>query len=319
LTSSYPVHATVEVEPLRTLGLIDVFFSLLPPEEQQSYNTFKKDTGLDPIAQLEHGVLVSDAPEIGRLQDASFTLGVVTLTGSVQDAFIDKMIEDAGDGDDEAEAPQAFNLAFFVTMTPAQIQRLADHLQTRAKVKGDTVTAKKIDAGHLLLIKLSKAHKELNFAYLWTGGLILGSVPQPASTLDEAKATQACVDILNRLDNLSGSGAVPALSIATPVQGGKVSIAVQMGSDVVVKGMLQAKEPMLSQVKQFVGAFKMMQSNPDQIIKTMNVPEPLHPLVKLGLTSTTLTLKGDQATLNMKVPADALMTELKKAATVFGK
>lgn len=325
LGAGYAIQMTLDAKPVRDAGVIERVFKLVP-EANEKYTAFVKDSGFDPIARFQGGLLAADAPHLGDLDLGERMLLVFQFDGGVTQATLEALdqLDKKSDSKDK-KAKQQSDIVVLVPLDGGARQTLVDEMKASVEKKGvDKIIA--VDTGSAdtkLMFRTNIKKESMDYAYVWSGGLVIGSFPSAGGAMNEATAKERAAQMISRLDTAAKAtiptNMLPAITLRTPLpEGSNLNMSMNLQPDFAFDGQLKLGGEMLKNSDQFMLGFSMIKASPDEFLGK-KVPPPFHPMVKLLLAGTDIKIEGDVASATVRAPFADLMKEVDAILATMGK
>jgi hypothetical protein len=316
LGQGYRVAFSVVGQPWRGAGVVERAFDLLPPAAKAKYAAFTAESGIDLIARFDGALFAADAADLNALDDAERLLLVVSLSGSLPPdllAALDKLDQPDKQAKNK-KVRHRQDAALLTSLDPDQRAATAAALLAQAQRRDSDARAVDIGPNAHLLIRSEKAKSAHGYAYIWSEGVLIGTVPNLA-TLDEAALKLAAAQALHRLHAaataITPTDPIPAMSFHTPIPNGSVDGTLHLDSAFALTCHVRMEGPLLDASKQFLVGVAVIKADPLAFLDKMNIPPSLHPLASLLIHSTEAAMSSpDTLTITTRTPTTTLLSKV---------
>lgn len=316
LGQGYNVSFTSAGQSLRDAGIVDLIFKALPAEVRTKYTDFVTASDFDVIARFQGILVAADAPDLDSLDAAERLLVVASFDGALPAKALDAIEKFDNDSDkkDKKVKKTKFrqDVVLLLSITPDQQKAIAADLLASVLKKAED-EARTLDVGpdaHLL-VRTQKKKDATGYAYVWSGGVIVGSIP--GATIDEAALKLAAAQTIHRLHAAATSPTptdpIPTLTFRAPIpDGGAANATLNINSEFTFDGTFKLAGKTLEGSKKFILGFGIIKSNPPAFLEK-KVPAPFQPIATLLISGTNAEMISDDTlSISTRVPTKDLMT-----------
>lgn len=324
-TEKFPMRIGFAIESLVKSGLAETLMGYIPAEEKAKYDTFVTDTGFDPMQRVEGLVVLSTSPDVmgenpfrdknNKAYILAFVKGEVDLKLIETLEALDEDDEDEEkdeDDEDDKEDSSLAGLGVFTTITPEALTKIKAELDERVATPkdGKTYQAIALDDAHLLYVKTEEDEDNLEFMYVWAGGMLMGEFDK-AENMEEAAKTAANAFIGELNATPDTAPAVPFMAMTAGMGGSPMDASITVTDKVVINAKVPVPPTELPQVQGMLGQLPKFKQDPKAI--TAQVPPPFQGLVEFAIKGTEAKLDGNTVTASVTLPIAELTKVLPPA------